>query len=97
MALPAWIAGSSMARLASRLAAPFIIGGAIALALFGIKRSARKDGQKTERLKTRAETAEAAAQEGQENAERIQDMSDARADGPHSRSDIIKRLRDGDT
>lgn len=96
MAWPAWIA-APIARWASRLAAPFIIGGAIAMAVFGIRRSARKQGQKEESLKNRAETAEAAALEGKENAERLQDMSDARADGPHSRDDIIDRLRNGDT
>jgi len=96
MAWPAWIA-APIARWASRLAAPFIIGAAIAMAVFGIRRSSRKQGQKEERLKSRAETAEAAAQEGKENAERLQDMSDARADGPHSRDDIIDRLRNGDT
>lgn len=94
MAWPAWIA-APMSRWASRLAAPFIIGGAVILALFGVRRSARKQGQKMEQLKTRAKTAQAAAQEGKENAERLQDMSDARADGPHSRDDIAKRLRDG--
>lgn len=67
------------------------------MALFGIRRSARKQGQKEQKLESRAETAEAAAQKGSENAERIQDMSDARADGPHSRDDIIDRLRNGDT
>lgn len=96
MAWPVWIA-KPFARWASRLAAPFIIGGAIALALMGIKRSARKNGQKEERLKARADTAEAAAQEGLDNADRLQKMSDARADGPNQRNDIIERLRDGDT
>ncbi len=96
MAWPAWIA-APIARWASRLAAPLVIGGTILMALLGMKRSARKQGQKEERLKTRAETAEAAASEGKQNAERLQEMSDARADGPHRRDDIIERLRNGDT
>ena len=96
MAWPAWIA-APIARTASRLAAPFIIGGAVILALLGLRRTARKRDQKTQQLKHRAETAEAAAKRGKENAERLQDMSDARADGPHSHDDIIDRLRNGDT
>ncbi|MBL4869778.1 MAG: hypothetical protein JKX72_02365 [Robiginitomaculum sp.] len=96
MGLSAWIA-ANFTRLAYRLAAPFIIGSAVILALLGIKRKISNDAKKQERLENRAELAEAAAEEGKENANRLEDMAKARARGPHTRHDVIDRLRDGDT
>jgi|GEM_PF-6458766 len=95
MALPHWIAGPAL-KWGGKLLAFIAVVGGVALGLIGIRRSGRRDGRKHEQLESRAETAERELMEGAENAERMQNMSDARADGPSSRNDVVDRLRDGD-
>lgn len=83
--------------LLTRIGIGLAVAGAFCLALLRFRRSARRAGRKDEKLKNRARTAERAVEEGERNAERLEEMSKARADGPHSRDDVLERLRNGDS
>ena len=81
--------------LGGKAVAALAVVGTILLALVGIKRAARREGRDEARAEARNTQLKEALDEQQETHQRLDRMRDARSDGPHSRDDVVERLRDG--
>ena len=91
----AWIA-ARFRRAGGALITGVVTISVLFMAIIGVRRAGYRSGKKEERTQAEIEQLERAVKDGENHAEITEAMHSANVNGPRTRDDVLKRLRQAD-